>query len=42
LCGAFGDDTGAWEGKKVQLRVESTLYQGKTMSCIRVYTPYKA
>ena len=34
---AFGDDTDAWEGKRVEMRREKTTFAGKRVPCLRLY-----
>lgn len=37
LLAAFGRDLAKWENQIIELRVETTIFQGKSVSCIRVY-----
>jgi hypothetical protein len=37
LLNAYGSDTKGWINKMIELRVESTLFQGKKVDAIRVY-----
>jgi len=39
LSSWYGDDTDHWTGKPVELYPANTMYQGKTVPCIRVRQP---
>jgi hypothetical protein len=39
VADVYGDDTDAWTGKRVMLYATTTLFQGKTVACIRVKVP---
>lgn len=35
----YGEETGGWMGKKIEIFPDTTLYQGKMTPCIRVRAP---
>ena len=39
IAGAYGDETGAWEGKPLEVYPDKTPFQGKIVDCIRVRIP---
>lgn len=39
ISDVYGDDTDGWIGKPVMLYATTTLFQGKTVACIRVKVP---
>lgn len=41
LEAAYGDDTDGWLGKEIIIYPDTTLYQGRTVDCLRVRVPAK-
>ncbi len=39
IANAFGDETDDWMGKRVLIYATTTLFQGKTVACLRVKVP---
>ena len=37
IASEYGDETGDWHGREIELRPEKTTFQGKVVDCIRVH-----
>jgi hypothetical protein len=39
ISSVYGEETGDWHGREIELRPEKTTFQGKVVDCIRVHVP---